>query len=71
MIGLSKLLINVDNYNDILTLAKSGDNSKVDLMVGDIYGGHASNINLDRDVIASSFGKVNDLIHHNKLETLR
>lgn len=71
MIGLSKLLINCDNYTDILKLAEKGDNKNVDLYVGDIYGGSASNINLDRDVIASSFGKINDLIHQNRLEYLK
>lgn len=64
-------MINVDNYTDILKLAEQGDNKNVDLLVGDIYGGSASNINLDREVIASSFGKINDLIHQNRLDTLR
>ncbi len=61
----------MDNYSDILKLAEQGDNKNVDLLVGDIYGGSANNINLDRDVIASSFGKINDLIHQNRLEVLR
>lgn len=64
-------MINVDNYNDILKLAEAGDNRNVDLMVADIYGGSASNINLQGDVIASSFGKINDLIHLNKIEQLK
>ena len=64
-------MINVDNYTDILNLAEAGDNKNVDLMVGDIYGGSANNINLQGDVIASSFGKINDLIHMNKKETLK
>lgn len=65
------MLINVDNYTDILKLAEAGDNKNVDLMVGDIYGGAANNINLHGDVIASSFGKINDLIHANKMEGIR
>ncbi len=64
-------MINVDNYSDILKLAEQGDNKNVDLIVGDIYGGKASNINLDREVIASSFGKINDLIHQNRLDSLK
>ena len=64
-------MINVDNYTDILKLAEQGDNRNVDLLVGYIYGGSASNINLDRDVIASSFGKIHDLIHQNRLEALK
>lgn len=71
LIGLSKLLINVDNYSDILKLAEQGDNKNIDLLVGDIYGGSANNINLNHDVIASSFGKINDLIQHRKVEAVK
>jgi pantothenate kinase len=71
LIGLSKLLINVDNYNDIMTLAKNGDNTNVDLLVGDIYGGNASSIGLDSDVLASSFGKISEMIHNNNLKSVK
>lgn len=64
-------MINVDNYSDILKLAEAGDNKNVDLMVGDIYGGSANNIKLDGDIIASSFGKINDIISQNRLETIK
>jgi type II pantothenate kinase len=67
LIGLCKLLINVDNYNDIMTLAKNGNNTNVDLLVGDIYGGSASSICLESDVIASSFGKISEMIHNKSL----
>jgi pantothenate kinase len=71
LIGLSKLLINVDNYNDIMKLAKLGDNRNVDLVVGDIYGGNASSIGLDSSVIASSFGKINELAHNKRLDSIK
>ena len=71
LIGLSKLMIDVDNYSDILKLAQAGDNKNVDLMVGDIYGGSANNINLDSDIIASSFGKINDIIHNNRIQNMK
>lgn len=71
LIGLSKLLINVDNYNDIMTLAKKGDNTNVDLLVGDIYSGSASNIGLDSDVIASSFGKISEIIQKNNIKNIK
>ena len=64
-------MINVDNYSDILKLAEAGDNKNVDLMVADIYGGSANNIKLDGDIIASSFGKINDLIQQNRMENLK
>jgi type II pantothenate kinase len=70
LIGLCKLLINVDNYNDIMNLAQKGDNTNVDLLVGDIYSGNASNIGLDSDVIASSFGKISEMMHNKSLKNI-
>jgi type II pantothenate kinase len=42
--------------------AASGDSSKIDLTVGDIYGGKDySGIGLSKHMIASSFGKFKDV----------
>ncbi len=73
LIGLSKLLINVDNYNDILKLAQKGDNSHVDLLVKDIYGpkGTGSNVSLEGDIIAASFGKIHHLIQSNEKDKIK
>lgn len=57
--GLCKLLTGMDNFDDILTLSSQGDNSNVDMLVGDIYGGRDyTGIGLSANTIASSFGKV-------------
>ncbi len=68
LIGLSKLLINVDNYNDIMKLAEKGDYTNVDLLVKDIYGSKCaiSNLGLDGDVVACTFGKIQHLIQSNE-----
>lgn len=42
----------------MLTLADKGDNSSVDMLVGDIYGQDYQKIGLKSSTIASSFGKV-------------
>ncbi|KAH9929742.1 fumble-domain-containing protein [Fomitopsis serialis] len=42
----------------ILELSEKGDNSKVDMLVGDIYGSDYSKLGLKSTMIASSFGKV-------------
>ena len=72
LLGLAKLLIGVDNYNDILELAQKGDNRKVDLTVKDIYGNQdkvgGDVIDLAGDVVASSFGKIHELIGVNKMD---
>jgi type II pantothenate kinase len=54
----------VDNYNEIIKLAEIGDNRNLDLLIKEVYGGKisASNIGLENDVIASSFGKMHQLI---------
>lgn len=57
--GLCRLLTGRTSFDDILQLSSEGDNSAVDMLVGDIYGGRDySSIGLSANTIASSFGKV-------------
>ncbi|KAI9723112.1 MAG: hypothetical protein M1828_004360 [Chrysothrix sp. TS-e1954] len=58
--GLLSLLTGARSFDDMLALADKGDNSNVDMLVGDIYGEGTgySKIGLKPDTIASSFGKV-------------
>ncbi|KAH7434622.1 hypothetical protein KP509_06G026300 [Ceratopteris richardii] len=56
--GLGRLLTNSKSFDEILELSQKGDNSAVDMLVGDIYGGLDYNkIGLSASTIASSFGK--------------
>jgi bifunctional damage-control phosphatase, subfamily II, fusion protein len=52
------LLTDAKDYDEMLEMSKKGDNSHVDMLVGDIYGGDYSKIGLKSSTIASSFGKV-------------
>ncbi|KAH8732547.1 pantothenate kinase 4 [Phaeosphaeriaceae sp. PMI808] len=56
--GLLSLLTGARSFEDMLRLAENGDNSSVDLLVGDIYGQAYNKIGLKSTHIASSFGKV-------------
>lgn len=56
--GLLSLLTDAKSYDDMLEMAGKGDNTNVDMLVGDIYGGEYSRIGLKSSTIASSFGKV-------------
>lgn len=56
--GLLSLLTNADSYDEMLSSAAQGDNSNVDMLVGDIYGTDYNKIGLKSSAIASSFGKV-------------
>lgn len=57
--GLCRLLTGCETFDEMLELSRKGDNTKVDMMVGDIYGGQAyESAGLSADTIASSFGKV-------------
>ena len=57
--GLCRLLTGKKDFDEILELSSQGDNSLVDMLVGDIYGGRDySSIGLSANTIASSFGKV-------------
>jgi type II pantothenate kinase len=56
--GLLSMLTGARTFDDMLRLAENGDNSTVDLLVGDIYGQAYNKIGLKSTHIASSFGKV-------------
>ena len=56
--GLLSLLTGANSFDDMLEMAAQGDNTKVDMLVGDIYGTDYGKIGLKSTTIASSFGKV-------------
>ena len=58
LLGLSNLLTGINDFDTILELSKKGDNSKVDMMVKDIYGENPPFKELTGDILASSFAKV-------------
>jgi type II pantothenate kinase len=66
LLGLGRLLLGVDSFDDICALAARGDRNKVDLLVRDIYPG--GEIALPGDLNAASFAKLDsrapeDLAH--------
>ena len=56
--GIMSLLTGARTFDDMLAMADTGDNSGVDMLVGDIYGMDYSRIGLKSTAIASTFGKV-------------
>ncbi|KAM3161379.1 Pantothenate kinase [Lachancea thermotolerans] len=56
--GLLSLITGARTYDEMLDWAHSGDNTNVDMLVGDIYGTDYGKIGLKSTHIASSFGKV-------------
>jgi type II pantothenate kinase len=56
--GLLSMLTGARSFDDMLGMAERGDNTSVDMLVGDIYGRDYSKIGLKSTTIASSFGKV-------------
>ncbi|RMD44712.1 hypothetical protein DV735_g330, partial [Chaetothyriales sp. CBS 134920] len=56
--GILSLLTGARSFDEMLSMAERGDNSGVDMLVGDIYGSDYSKIGLKSTAIASSFGKV-------------
>lgn len=66
LLGLGRLLLGVDTFEEICALASRGDRRRVDLLVGDIYP--SGEISLPLDLNASSFAKLDsrdpaDLAH--------
>eukprot|EP00735_Rhodelphis_limneticus_P011508 TRINITY_DN4618_c0_g1::TRINITY_DN4618_c0_g1_i1::g.19554::m.19554 TRINITY_DN4618_c0_g1::TRINITY_DN4618_c0_g1_i1::g.19554 ORF type:complete len:551 (-),score=73.40,sp/Q08DA5/PANK3_BOVIN/43.49/7e-83,Fumble/PF03630.9/1.3e-106 TRINITY_DN4618_c0_g1_i1:485-1987(-) len=56
--GLCSKLTSCQSFKDALALAEKGDNSNVDMLVRDIYGGDYTHVGLSGDVVASTFGKM-------------
>ena len=56
--GLVSTLTTCETFRDAIELANQGDNSRVDLLVRDIYGRDYTEHGLKADVVASSFGKL-------------
>ncbi|MCG1009875.1 type II pantothenate kinase [Salinicoccus sp. ID82-1] len=56
LLGLSKLLVDIDDYNEIIALAESGNRDAIDLKVHHIYAGRPTPI--PGDLTASNFGNV-------------
>ena len=57
--GLLGLLTDAQDFDEMLRLCERGDNSNVDMLVGDIYGPVGlDHLGLKATTIASSFGKV-------------
>ncbi|PLW40446.1 hypothetical protein PCASD_10379 [Puccinia coronata f. sp. avenae] len=56
--GLTLTTHGSESFDEMLDLSIKGDNSKVDMLVGDIYGQDYGKIGLKSSTIASSFGKV-------------
>jgi len=56
--GLCRALTGCTSFSQALEWAERGRSSKVDLLVGDIYGGDYTSLGLPADLVASSFGKL-------------
>lgn len=59
--GLIRLLTDLESFEDVMRLAEHGDPTKVDMMVGDIYGNNKEaleKLGLPASLVASSFGKL-------------
>ena len=59
--GLCRLLTDVETFEDVMNLSARGDPTKVDMMVGDIYGNDSNaleKLGLPPQFVASSFGKL-------------
>lgn len=55
-LGLSCLLTGCESFEEAIQLAADGDNTRVDKLVRDIYGGDYSRFDLPGHLVASSFG---------------
>ncbi len=65
ILGLSKAMLNLSDFDNIVSLAESGDLSLVDLSISDITQGDIGN--LPPTLTASNFGKMSDKAGKNDL----
>lgn len=59
--GLIRLLTQLEDFEEVMRLAERGDATKVDMLVGDIYGTKSDaleKLGLPSNLVASSFGKL-------------
>ncbi len=58
LMGLARLILETDSFDELLNLASRGSHTHVDLLVSDIYGKGAAPLkNLEGDLIAASLAK--------------
>ncbi|KAI5631748.1 fumble domain-containing protein [Phthorimaea operculella] len=57
-LGLCCLLTGCSSFEEAISLAQAGDNTTVDKLVRDIYGGDYARFGLPGDLVASSFGQM-------------
>ncbi|XP_045461261.1 pantothenate kinase 1 isoform X3 [Harmonia axyridis] len=67
-LGLCCLLTGCNTFEEAIELAASGDNTNVDKLVRDIYGGDYSRFGLNGDLVASSFGHMNSREKRSKVK---
>lgn len=56
--GISRYMNLFSDPTEMCAAAIKGDSSKIDMMVGDIYGGDYKGIGFPANMIASSFGRL-------------
>lgn len=66
-LGLCSLLTGCKTFEEAIELSTSGDHTKCDKLVKDIYGGDYERFGLPGDLVASSFGHMNS---KNRRETV-
>uniref|UniRef100_A0A7I4B946 Pantothenate kinase n=1 Tax=Physcomitrium patens TaxID=3218 RepID=A0A7I4B946_PHYPA len=57
-LGLTSALTNCTTFEEAINLAREGDSTQIDMLVGDIYGGDYTEMGLAATTVASSFGKL-------------
>ena len=58
LLGLANLMTGIKDFDQVVSLAQSGNNANVDMLVSDIYGPNSPFKELASDLLASSFAKV-------------
>jgi pantothenate kinase len=56
--GLCRLLTSYRTFDEAIESTAKGDNTKVAMLVSDIYGGGYNKIGLPGDIVAADFGKI-------------
>jgi len=58
LMGLSKLLLNIESFDELIKTAEHGNLSNIDIFISDVTSNEIKN--LPPDAIASNFGKINE-----------